>query len=127
MAKILVIDDEEHIRFLYKEEFQDEGFEVVTADTPIGGLELITREKPDILILDVRFPYEISGLDFLCDLRDKYSISKTDLPVIICTAYDEYMNDMKTTNANDFVLKSFDLTNLKKIVYRLLEGHRPAV
>jgi len=46
MAKILIVDDEEHIRFLYSEELAEAGYEVITADSGYKLLERIEAEKP---------------------------------------------------------------------------------
>ncbi|RKX64391.1 MAG: response regulator, partial [Thermodesulfobacteriota bacterium] len=54
MPKVLVVDDEEHIRMLYEEELKSEGYEVVTVATGRGILDLIEKEKPDIIILDIK-------------------------------------------------------------------------
>ena len=51
MPKVLVVDDEEHIRMLYEEELKSEGYEVVTVATGRGILDLIEKEKPDICLL----------------------------------------------------------------------------
>ena len=54
MPKILVVDDEEHIRLLYSEELKEAGYEVITADSGYKLLERIDEEKPDLVILDIK-------------------------------------------------------------------------
>lgn len=120
MAKILIVDDEEHIRFLYSEELADEGYEVITADSGDGLLELIEKEKPDLVILDIKM-VDYNGLDLLQDIRNKYY----DLPVILCTAYDTFKEDMKSIAADFYVIKSFDLTELKNKIKKALETSLP--
>ncbi len=120
MAKILIVDDEEHIRFLYSEELSDEGFEVITADSGEGLLELIENEKPDLVILDIKM-VDYNGLDLLQDIRNKYY----NLPVILCTAYDTFKEDMKSIAADFYVIKSFDLTELKNKIKMALETSVP--
>lgn len=120
MAKILIVDDEEHIRFLYSEELVDEGYEVVTADSGLGLLERIEQEKPDLVVLDIKM-VDYNGLDLLQDIRNKYY----DLPVILCTAYDTFKEDMKSIAADFYVIKSFDLTELKNKIKMALETHLP--
>ena len=46
MAKLLIVDDEEHIRYLYSEELSEAGYEVITADSGYKLLERIEEEKP---------------------------------------------------------------------------------
>ncbi|MFZ5585342.1 MAG: response regulator [Thermodesulfobacteriota bacterium] len=121
MAKILIVDDEEHIRFLYSEELTDEGYEVVTADSGYQLLERIEKEKPDLIILDIKM-VDYNGLDLLQDIRNKYY----DLPVILCTAYDTFKEDMKSIAADFYVIKSFDLTELKNKIKMALETAVPS-
>ena len=117
MAKILVVDDEEHIRFLYSEELTEAGYEVITADSGYRLLERIEEEKPDLVVLDIKM-IDYNGLDLLQDIRNKFY----DLPVVLCTAYDTFKEDMKSIAADFYVIKSFDLTELKSKVAMALEA-----
>lgn len=119
MAKILVVDDEEHIRMLYAEELEDAGYEVVTAESGHGLMDLIEREKPDLIILDIKL-VDYNGLDLLQDIRQRFF----DLPVILSTAYDTFKEDTKSLAADYYVVKSFDLTELKKKIAMALEAHQ---
>ena len=118
MAKILIVDDEEHIRYLYSEELSDAGYEVITAESGHLLLEKIEEEKPDLVVLDIKM-VDYNGLDLLQDIRNKFY----DLPVVLCTAYDTFKEDMKSIAADYYVIKSFDLSELKsKIVMALDAG-----
>jgi DNA-binding response OmpR family regulator len=117
MAKILVVDDEEHIRLLYSEELRDAGYEVITAESGYKLLELIEREKPDLVVLDIKM-VDYNGLDLLQDIRAKFY----DLPVILSTAYDTFKEDTRSVAADFYVVKSFDLTELKKKIAMALEA-----
>jgi two-component system, response regulator, stage 0 sporulation protein F len=116
MAKILIVDDEEHIRFLYSEELTEAGYEVITADSGHRLLEIIDEEQPDLVVLDIKM-VDYNGLDLLQDIRNKF----IDLPVILCTAYDTFKEDMKSIAADFYVIKSFDLTELKTRIKSALE------
>ncbi|MDR1241902.1 MAG: response regulator [Deltaproteobacteria bacterium] len=107
--KILVIDDERHIRMLYQEELQNEGYEVAESDGQEPICELIAREKPDLVILDIKMEPGISGLDLLQTLRGPYPA----LPVLLSTAYDSFQYDLKSIAADGYVVKSVDPTELK--------------
>ena len=107
--KILVVDDEAHIRMLYSEELTEDGYEVITAENGLNLLERIESEKPDLVVLDIKM-VDYNGLDLLQDIRNKYY----DLPVILCSAYDTFKDDMKSIAADHYVIKSFDLGELKK-------------
>ena len=108
MSKILIVDDEEHIRFLYSEELTEAGYEVITAESGYMLLEKIEDQKPDLVVLDIKM-VDYNGLDLLQDIRNKFY----DLPVILCTAYDTFKEDLKSIAADFYVIKSFDLTELK--------------
>ncbi|MDR0881414.1 MAG: response regulator [Candidatus Adiutrix sp.] len=113
--KILVVDDEAHIRLLYSEELTEEGYEVITAEGGLNLLERIEAEKPDLVVLDIKM-VDYNGLDLLQDIRNKFY----DLPVILCSAYDTFKDDMKSIAADRYVIKSFDLAELKGRISEML-------
>lgn len=117
MAKILIVDDEEHIRYLYSEELSEVGYEVITADSGYRLLEKIEAEEPDLVVLDIKM-VDYNGLDLLQDIRNRFY----NLPVVLCTAYDTFKEDMKSIAADFYVIKSFDLTELKNKISMALES-----
>jgi DNA-binding NtrC family response regulator len=125
MPKILVVDDQEHIRLLYSEELHEAGYEVVTADGGHELLEKIADVKPDLIILGIRMA-DCNGLDLLQDIRNQFY----DLPVIISTVYHGFRYDIKSIAADFVVAKSYDLTELKTKIAMALEArvpvHQPA-
>jgi DNA-binding response OmpR family regulator len=120
MPKILVVDDQEHIRLLYSEELNEAGYEVITAEGGYKLLETIEEEKPDLVILDIKMA-DYNGLDLLQDIRNHFY----DLPVILATAYDSFKEDMKSIAADFYVVKNFDLSELKKKIAMALETRLP--
>ena len=120
MKKILIVDDEEVIRMLYSEELEEEGYQVVTTGTGLGLLELIEKEKPALVVLDIKMA-EHDGLDLLQDIRKDYY----NIPVILCSAYSSFKGDLKSIAADYYVVKSADLTELKQKIKMALEGHIP--
>jgi len=121
MAKILVVDDEEHIRLLYSEELSEVGYEVITAADGFNLIERIDKEKPDLVILDIKM-IDYNGLDLLQEIRNKFY----NLPVILCTAYDSFKEDIKSIAADFYVIKSFDLTELKNKIAMALDAQIPS-
>ncbi len=120
MKKILIVDDEEVIRILYAEELEEEGYEVVTTGSGHGLIEIIGREKPELVVLDIKMA-EHDGLDLLQDIRkDFYNI-----PVVLCSAYSSFKGDLKSIAADYYVVKSADLSELKQKIRMALEGHIP--
>jgi DNA-binding response OmpR family regulator len=121
MAKILVVDDEEHIRLLYSEELSEAGYDVITASDGYKLAERIDKEKPDLVILDIKM-VDYNGLDLLQEIRNRFY----NLPVILCTAYDTFKEDIKSIAADFYVVKSFDLADLKKKIAMALEAKIPS-
>ena len=119
MAKILFVDDEESIRTLCAEELEEEGYEVITTGKCKDVLELITSRGPSAVVLDIRME-DCDGLDLLQEIRNAYQ----DLPIILNTAYDSYREDIKSTAADHYVVKSFDLAELKAKLSMALKGKK---
>ena len=117
MTKILIVDDEEHIRYLYSEELTEAGYDVITADSGQGLIARIEDDKPDLVVLDIKM-VDYNGLDLLQDIRNEFY----NLPVVLCTAYDTFKEDMKSIAADFYVIKSFDLTELKNRITMALEA-----
>jgi CheY-like chemotaxis protein len=115
MKKILVIDDEENIRELYKEEFEDMGYEVMTVNDGLQALAAMDRTKFDLATLDMRME-EMDGIETLRKMKEKDS----SLPVIICTAYEEYKHDFGSWCSDAYVVKSSDLSLLRDTVKKIL-------
>ena len=120
MAKILLVDDEKHILTYYTEELSGDGHQVVTADSGDQLLDKIALHQPDVIVLDIKL-VEWDGLDLLQDIRDRYY----NLPVILCTAYDTFKEDPRSIAADDYVIKSFDLTELKTKIKRAIDIRLP--
>ena len=118
MRSILVVDDEAEIVDQVKEYFEEECFRVLTAETGLEGIEIVKREKPDILILDMKLP-DIPGLQVLKEAKSKSPKTK----VITVTGYiDQGMFDQAEELGRDvFLQKPFDLQKLKQVVDRLFE------
>lgn len=110
--KVLIVDDEENIRLLYKDAFEEDGYAVALSDGSEPILEVLSRESPDVVILDIKLNQQLTGLDLLQDIRS----TNTTIPVILSTAYDSFQHDMKSIAADHYVVKSVDLTELKEKV-----------
>ncbi|WP_022669618.1 response regulator [Hippea alviniae] len=113
--KIMVVDDEDAIRLLYQEEFEDEGYEVIACADGEEALEKFDKENPDIVVLDIAMP-GMSGLDVLSKIKEK----SPKTPVIMSTAYSHYKDDFYTYVADAYIVKSPDLTELKEKVKELI-------
>jgi len=113
MKTILVVDDEQNIRQLYSETFKEEGYNVLLASTGAEGLELVSKNTVDLIILDIRLP-DIDGLSVLEKLsRDS---ARKVPPVILNSAYSGYENNSNVWLAEKYLIKSGDLDELKNTV-----------
>jgi two-component system response regulator (stage 0 sporulation protein F) len=121
MAKVLVVDDEKSIRALCAEELGEEGYEVITTGEGKKVLELIESDQPSAVVLDIRME-DCDGLDLLQEIRNAHP----ELPIILNTAYDSYREDVKSIAADHYVVKSYDLLELKAKLAKVLKEEKPA-
>jgi DNA-binding response OmpR family regulator len=108
MKKIIIIEDEESVGKLIADELSDEDHEGVWTSDCGGVMEMIGKSKPDLIVLDIRLG-EYDGLNLLQEIRNVCY----DLPVILCSAYSTFENDLRSVAADYYVVKSPDLTELK--------------
>lgn len=113
--RILVVDDDEYIRLLYKKELADEFIEVKTVVGAVEAFAALEEGTFKAIVLDVELD-DMSGLEALCELRK--IAPKT--PVIINTAYSVYKSDFRSWMADAYVVKSSDLNPLKSIIKELV-------
>jgi len=116
METLLIVDDEVHQRMLYQEELGDEGYQIILARNGKEAIEKVLETAPDLIVLDVRMPV-MDGLEALGKIIGK----ERGIPIIIHSAYSSYKEDFMSWAADDFVVKSADLTELKKKIRGLLD------
>ena len=116
MKTLLIVDDESVIRSLYKEEFEENGYKVLLADGAKKALALLKDNKIDCIILDIKMP-EIDGLKLLNTIRQE----NRSIRIVINSAYSHYRQDFSAWGADEYIVKSSDLTELKDTIERLLE------
>jgi len=112
--KILVVDDDLHIQRLYKEEFEEEGYEVFIASNGQEAIDLFNRENPDLVTLDILLP-DIDGIRLLRQMKEK----NPKVPIIMSTAYD-YRDDFAVWASEAYLVKSSDLDELKATIKKLV-------
>lgn len=115
-AKILVVDDEENIRLLLSEELTDEGYDVQTAKDAEECLKKFEKESFDLVVLDIEMPGK-NGIEVAGELRKRFP----GLKIVLLTAYSHYKYDMSSWAADAYVVKSADLTELKRTIEELLK------
>ena len=128
MPKLLVIDDEPNITFTIAETLGSKELQVLTAGTAREGIELFRRQRPDVVLCDVRLPDQ-SGLDAF----DRMHEIDPRIPVIIMTAFAKTETSIEAMRrgACEYLVKPVDFIALKQTVGRAIEvsrlSHVPAV
>ena len=115
--KLLIVDDDLNIQRLYKEELEEEGYDVVIASTGKDALEMFEKENPDIVTLDILMP-DIDGISLLRKMKEQ----RPNIPIIMSTAYD-YRDDFAVWASEAYIVKSSDLSELKKTIEKLISEH----
>ncbi|WP_067624466.1 response regulator [Alicyclobacillus acidiphilus] len=116
--KVLVVDDQFGIRVLLQEVLQREGYEVFQAPNGETALEIVQRDDPDLILLDMKIP-GMDGLEILRNIR-KLDV---DTKVIMMTAYGELdlIHEAMEMGAIAHFTKPFDIDELRKAVKEQLE------
>jgi DNA-binding response OmpR family regulator len=115
--KILIIEDDPGIQLSLKDEFESEGFSVYSADDGLAGLEMIERNPPDLIILDLMLPFQ-NGYQVCKKLRQEGN----NVPIIMLTVKDQEIDKVLGLEfgADDYVTKPFSLRELLARVNALL-------
>ncbi len=121
MSKLLLIDDEEDVRYSFQRIFDSPEIEFATAASGEEGLKLIPKFKPDLVLMDVR----MGGMNGLETLR-RIRTSNPKLLVILMTAYGTTQTTIEAMKlgAYDYLLKPFDAVKIKEIIGNALKAAR---
>ncbi|WP_052487731.1 response regulator transcription factor [Gordoniibacillus kamchatkensis] len=103
-AVILLVEDEEDIREMVAVYLQNEGYRVAEAECGLAALELVEREQPDLIVLDVLLP-DMSGIEVCEEIRKRF-----DMPIVFMSCKDEsgghYFGGSRW-GGDDYVTKPF--------------------
>lgn len=118
--KILVIDDDPKVKWLLSEGLSN-NFEFVSATSGAEGLQMITIEKPQLVLLDIKMP-EMSGIDVLKKLNKLDNRPE----VIMLSGHDEthYVVESMKNGAAEFIKKPFDIKEVEIHINAILEQNR---
>jgi DNA-binding response OmpR family regulator len=109
MAKILIVEDEPKMVAGLRDNFEYEGYEVITAENGVAGLGRAISDSPDLVLLDVMMP-QLSGLDVCKQLK----VKRPSLPIIMLTARGQEIDKVVglELGADDYVTKPFSIREL---------------
>jgi DNA-binding response OmpR family regulator len=115
----MIVDDEESLRTILKNELSDHGYDVTEADSGEHALEKMSASKPDLVILDVLMPPGMDGLQVLRAIREKNLAKK----VIMLTGVGELKIARESVDlgANDFMTKPFQFKNMYACIERVMQ------
>ena len=121
MKEILIVDDEKSILDLLKVVFSKEGWKVTTCLSAPKAISLLENDEFDLLLCDIKMP-QTSGMEVLKRIKKK----RPDIPVVMMTAYGSIKQavDALKSGAMDYVVKPFDIDELKIIVSQAFEQRR---
>lgn len=124
MKSILVIDDEEMTTWAFEEFLSSSGYRPLIAHTAEQGLELVRRERPDVVICDVRLP-GMSGLEALEQIRR----ASPETFVVLMTAYGTAQTAIEAIQkgAYDYLTKPLDLKQLRAVLHRIEQSRLPRI
>src|SRR5258708_3699270 len=122
MTKILVVDDDPHIRELVRAFLRNDGFDVAEAGDGVDALTFGESSKVDLVALDIMMP-NLDGWELCRELREQY-----DVPVLMLTAGGETSDGIKgfAVGTDDYLVKPFEPLELVARVRALLRRYRIA-
>jgi two-component system alkaline phosphatase synthesis response regulator PhoP len=125
-GRILIVDDSENIRNVLEANFEYLGYEVLTAHDGAGALDLIRKEKPDLVILDVMMPRQ-NGFQVCRKIKTDPELSA--VPVIFLSAKGQREDRFwgKDCGADEYVTKPFSAAELERVIERLMTQRHGAV
>ena len=119
MEKILCVDDDLSLLQLYQDELSEEGYKVILAKNAKEALAKFNKDKPQVVIMDIRMPV-MDGIEALTAMLGK----DRQIPVILNTAYPQYRENFMTWGAEAYVIKSSDITELKEKIREVLDRRK---
>ena len=121
--RALIVEDETLIAEELKERLSRLGFSVIgTVDSAEDGIDIATRELPDIVLLDIRLKGKKDGIQAAREIRQR-----VDLPIVYVTAYSDHLTveRVKHTDHDGFILKPFHRHELQSTIQIAIERHAP--
>jgi two-component system response regulator AtoC len=117
---VLVVDDDAQIRALLADLLKESGYEPRQAKTAAAALEAVAKQRPDLVMMDVKLPDQ-DGIDLLRQMKRE----RPELEIIVMTAFGGSSSAIKAMEhgAYDYVTKPFELDDLLATLRRVFEHH----
>ncbi len=120
MNRVLVVEDDPHLRRLFRVLFEQAGLEVLESEDGVQGFEAALREQPDCIVSDSMMP-RMNGLEMLVKLRERL---EKPVPAIFVTAAAQAPDETQKKAAGivEVIAKPFDFDRITASVKRWAEG-----
>jgi len=124
MNDILVIDDNEDIRMLFRAAL-DREFKVIEAANGSDGLAMVRRERPKIVFLDVMMPGAMNGLQVLSAIREDPDVHHTTVYLVTGRDSPQDYSNAERHGADGYVVKPFSVTDVQSLVRSHIARRQP--
>ncbi len=121
MNTVLIVDDERNYLLVLEALLSEEGYQVITAEGALRGLECIEENELDVVITDMKMP-GMDGMDFM----ERIQLRQPDLPVIMMTAFGSVEKAVQAMRkgAFDYILKPFKNEELKLTIGKAISHYK---
>lgn len=119
--RVLIVEDETLIAEELKERLARLGFSIIAAvDTAEEGIEIATRERPDLVLMDIRLKGEKDGVQAAAEIR-----KQVDVPIVYLSAYSDQLTveRAKKTEHDGYLLKPFHRGELQSTIDVAIKRH----
>lgn len=116
---IMLIDDDEMLLESISEYLEDTGLHVISASDDIEIEELMADNEPDLLVLDYKLPHTTGT-----DIAKRLKSSRTDVPIVIMSAYDDIEEQVRESGADHYLPKPFSMSRLVKVINQSIKSKR---
>ena len=120
-AKILVVDDEPFNVEYLKQELEEDGYDILSAENGRAALALVSTEPPDVILLDILMP-TMNGYQVCRELRE--NPATRSIPIVMLTARSQESDKFwgKEAGADAYLVKPFDMNELMEAVVEQIGG-----
>ncbi len=122
---VLVVDDEYYVTRGISYLLQDEGLSCITKNDSDGVIELVAKERPQVIVLDINIP-KVDGFQVLKEVRQRKDFDDVVIMILTARGHEEDIQAGLALGANEYILKPFNPLELRdkiKAVYAAKQGH----
>lgn len=122
MPKILIVDDEPHIRLLLEqtlEDLEDEGVELILADNGESALEIIRRENPELVFLDVMMP-KMNGFAVCNTVKNELALDDVYIALLTAKGQESEKHQGMDVGADIYLTKPFNPDDILSMARKIL-------